>query len=333
MKGMTKRIVAAALTMATLIGLTGCEGKVPQPESVKAGESPDLTQAQERKIRKETLALLDKADEAKSPEGLSERVTGPALDIRTSELTIAKATGSIDPRATIPKDIAQTIIPTKSGWPRYVFSITTTTADQQSKRLLVFRQENAHSNYQLWGVTRLFQRAKLPKFPIPQIGATAGEVDDSGLVMTPKEAVRQYADVLQNDAKSQYVNDFTSDFFREDMGKLVGAVEQGMQRNHGTQSQSFKPVDGQIAVMRSSEDGGDLVVAQINSEWTRAAGEGRESQPASDAERALFANGKATSTMKVSYVNLIAFYVPPAASKAKVTAVGVERQPIKVEAL
>nr|WP_143242457.1 hypothetical protein [Bifidobacterium bohemicum] len=330
---MTKRIGAAALVLATLAGLTGCEGDLPQPGSVGSAQSPDLTEAQEKKIRKETLAVLSKADETKSPDGLSERVTGPALDIRTSELTIAKATGSMDPRATIPEDIAQTIIPTQTGWPRYVFSITTTTADQQSKRLLVFRQENARSNYRLWGAARLFQGAKLPKFPIPQIGATAGEADDSGLVMTPQDAVRQYADVLQNDSKSQYADKFSSDFFREDMRKLVSAVEEGMQRNHGTQSQTFEPVKGQIAVMRSSEDGGDLVVAQINSEWTRAAGEGRESQPASDAERALFGGGKATSTMKVSYVNLVALYVPPAGSKAKVTAVGVERQPIKVEAL
>ena len=79
--------------------------------------------------------------------------------------------------------------------------------------------------------------------------------------------------------------------------------------------------------------GGDLVVAQINSEWTRSAGAGRESQPASDAEKALFGNGKATSTMKTSYVNVIALYVPPANSGQKITAVGSERQPVKVEAL
>ena len=70
-----------------------------------------------------------------------------------------------------------------------------------------------------------------------------------------------------------------------------------MELNEGTQQQTFEPVNGAISVMRSA-DGGDLVVAQINSEWTRSAGAGRESQPASDAEKALFGNGKATSTVK-----------------------------------
>ena len=105
-----------------------------------------------------------------------------------------------------------------------------------------------------------------------------------------------------------------------------------MELNEGSQQQVFTPVDGAISVMRSA-DGGDLVVAQINSEWTRSAGAGRESQPASDAEKALFGNGKATSTMKTSYVNVIALYVPPANSGQKITAVGSERQPVKVEAL
>ena len=65
----------------------------------------------------------------------------------------------------------------------------------------------------------------------------------------------------------------------------------------------------------------------------RSAGSGRESQPASDAEKALFGDGQATSTMKTTYVNVVALYVPPANSDAKITAVGSERQPVRVEAL
>ena len=40
--------------------------------------------------------------------------------------------------------------------------------------------------------------------------------------------------------------------------------------------------------------------------------------------------------MKVTYVNVIAMYIPPAGSAgdaAKIVAVGAERQPVKVEAL
>ena len=140
---------------------------------------------------------------------------------------------------------------------------------------------------------------------------------------------------LRNAGKSSVVNAVTGQslsLVSETKGTTTDPVQKAMELNEGTQQQTFEPVNGAISVMRSA-DGGDLVVAQINSEWTRSAGAGRESQPASDAEKALFGNGKATSTMKTSYVNVIALYVPPANSGQKITAVGSERQPVKVEAL
>ncbi len=290
------------------------------------------------------------------------------------------------------------MIPTDNGWPRSVFSITTTTEDQQSKRLLVFTLGDARENYNRWGVARLFKGVEMPKFTVPSIGSQMGHPTDENLVMTPEQAVQRYADVLQNGTKSQpeqavqryadvlqngtksqyagdfaddyfrqdlqnlsqtvqqgmernkgsqeqtftpveqngtksqYAGDFADDYFRQDLQNLSQTVQQGMERNKGSQEQTFTPVDGQMQIMRSSE-GGDLVVAQINSVWTRAAGEGRESLPASDSERALFGDAKATSTMKVTYVNVIAMYIPPAKSGAQITTVGAERQPVKVEAV
>lgn len=332
-KKLLKTLTAVVLSAATMVGAAACGEQTPQPQGAQSStQTPDITEAQEKAIRKTTLNILDASDKAKNPDGLSARVTGPALEVRTSELSIAQATGAIDPKATIPKDIAQTIIPTQSGWPRSVFSITTTTQDQQSKRLLVMTQASPRSNYKLWGVVRLFQGAKLPEFAIPSIGASMGSADDSGLSLSPQQTVEDYADVLTHGQQSKFASKFGNDYFRDDLAKLSATVQEGMERNHGTQTQTFAPVNNQISVMRSTE-GGDLVVAQINSEWTRTAGEGRESQPASDAERALFGQGKATGTMKVTYVNVLAFYVPPAKSGKKVVAVGAERQPIKVEAL
>jgi len=85
-------------------------------------------------------------------------------------------------------------------------------------------------------------------------------------------------------------------------------------------------------VMRTA-DGGDLVVGRVDSVWTRQAGDGRESQPASDDEKILFNSDKYTSTMKVTYVNVVALYIPSANSGQQITAVGADRTPVKVEAL
>lgn len=325
--------LAAALAVTMGVALAACEGNVPTPTSAASSSAtPDLTEAQEKQMREDLIAAINRCNEAKTTDGLDQAMTGPELEIRQSEIAIAQKTGTLDAKTDIPAGVTQAIIPTDSGWPRSVFSITTTTSDQQSKRLLVFTQESARSNYKLWGVARLFQGVKLPKFEIASIGSQMGTESDDGLIMTPKEAVDRYADVLTSGASSQYAADFSDDYFRQDLTTLENTVTEAMKKNDGTSEQVFTPVPDQIKVMRSA-DGGDLVVAQINSVWTRAAGEGRESQPASDAEKALFGDGKATSTMRVTYVNVIAMYIPSKAAGGTVTAVGAERQPVKVEAI
>lgn len=334
---MSKRsnaITAVVLAVGLIVGLCGCEGQLPTPaQSTETNRTaPDLTESQEKKIRTGILRTLDQCNQNLDVNALGSILEGPELDIRTSELNVAKATGNLDRKTTIPDDLAQTVISTDSGWPRTVFSITTTTQDQQSKRLLVLKQDSARQNYKLWGVARLFSGVKMPSFEVSQTGSAQGTPTDTGLVMTPKEAVAAYADLLRNGAGSKYASKFADDDLRSKLAELTDQVQKAMELNEGSQQQVFTPVDGAIAIMRSA-DGGDLVVAQINSEWTRTAGAGRESQPASDAEKALFGGGKATSTMKTSYVNVIALYVPLANSGQKITAVGSERQPVKVEAL
>ncbi|MBT1167133.1 hypothetical protein [Bifidobacterium simiarum] len=327
------RIAAAAISAAMLIPLAACDERVPKvaTPTASASASPVISESQEKKIRGEILKVLNATDQSKDVKSLSARVEGPELAVRASQLTIAKATKKNDPHSTIPSKISQTVIPTDSSWPRSVFTITTTTDDQQSQRLLVLNQDSARSNYKLWGVARLFQGAQLPAFEIPKIGSSMGTLKDTGLVATPADAVAHYADLLQNGSSSKYASQFEDDQLRKDLATLTATVQKGIADNKGTQSQTFTPQSDQIKVMRAA-NGGDLVVAQINSAWTRSAGEGRESLPASDAEKALFGNGKATSTMKVTYVNVIALYIPTKASNGKIQAVGAERQPIKVEA-
>ncbi len=91
-----------------------------------------MTEAQEKKIRLKILKTIDEADQAKNPDGYATVMGGPQLDIRISQTTINQRGGGMSEYATIPKDIAQTVIPTDDGWPRSVFTITTTTEDQQS---------------------------------------------------------------------------------------------------------------------------------------------------------------------------------------------------------
>lgn len=113
-------------------------------------------------------------------------MSGSQLEIRTAQLNIAQYTQQdVTPLATIPSDVTQVVIPTDNAWPRYIFTVTTTTEDQQAKRLLVMRQESARQNYKLWAVARLLEDVSLPGFAPAKQGNVMGDANDSNLVMTP----------------------------------------------------------------------------------------------------------------------------------------------------
>ena len=132
---MNKRIttaLAATMVCALTLGLAGCEGQVPQTvaPSVKDNEIIDVTVAQEKQIRGKILDVLNQANEAKSADGLAARVSGSQLEIRTAQLNIAQYTQQdVTPLATVPSDVTQVVIPTDNAWPRYIFTVTTTTED------------------------------------------------------------------------------------------------------------------------------------------------------------------------------------------------------------
>lgn len=346
---LSRSIPAAALAAVLAVGLAGC-GSVPQP-AAQAGRSEQseasITQAQAQRIEKSLHATLDEADSTGDPTHLSARLSGPELAIRTSQVTVARSTKKKDPRTILPVKIRQQVLTQTSGWPRNVLAITSTTSDQQSERLLVLNQASARTNYKLWGLVRLFSGVRMPSFAVGARGSREGTAKDSGLVSTPVQAVKDYALALNNiqltsaekikssglSAKQQArLLRVQTDQFRSELANLDSSVNQGVTANQGTETQVFTPDLSSLKIFRSAR-GGDLVVASIDSTWTRTAGDGRLSQPASDAEKALFGNGTATSTMRVQYANVVALYVPPASKNAKIQAVGAERQPVKVDAV
>lgn len=221
MRKRSQAIIAAMLALGMAVGMCGCEGQLPTPKATTRQDAPNLSAKQEQKVRTRILKTLDQCNQNRDTDTLPTILEGPELDIRTSELNVAKATGNLDRKTTIPTDLAQAVISTDAGWPRSVFSITSTTKDQQSKRLLVFRQDSARQNYKLWGVARLFSGVKMPSFEISKTGSAQGTPTDTGLVMTPKAAVDAYADLLQNGANSKYASKFADDDLRSKLADLT----------------------------------------------------------------------------------------------------------------
>lgn len=345
----SRQFLACACGAGLALSLAGCGSSVPQP-SAQAGqgqETTSLTVSQMQRIETQIHSVLDAADRTKDVAALSDRLSGPELEIRTSQLRVVQGTNKPDPRMILPTRVRERVLTQTSGWPRNDLVITSTTSDQQSERLLVLNQASARTNYKLWGLVRLFSGVTMPSFAVSGAGTKEGTSNDSGLVSTPRQAVQDYAMALNNIQllsadkvassslpahDKEQISQVAGDQFRSELADLDASVSKGVAENEGKEHQQFTPDLESLKIFRSAK-GGDLVVARINSVWTRTAGNGRLSQPASDAEKTLFGKGKATSTMRVHYVNVVALYDPPASKGAKIRALGAERQAVSVEAV
>ncbi|TCD54083.1 hypothetical protein EJ419_05350 [Alloscardovia theropitheci] len=323
------RLTAASAALVTAISIAAC---TPSPQAASDPDnSPVVTADQEQRIRKNILDTINEADSARDTNALSARMSGPALSVRESQLKIAQANNKLDSSATIPDSLSQSVVSTSKSWPRNLFAITTVTDQQQSQRLLVLNQDNATSNYKIWGLVRLFSGVQMPRFNVSTIGSAQGNATTSGLKVTPAQAVEQYADVLENGSSSKYAKDYADDAFRQQLITLTQSVQSAITQNEGTQTQKYTADTKNIKVLHTA-DGGVLAVAQITSVWTRTAGNNRKSLPASESEVALFGNAETTSTLEVTYINEVALYIPASGSDTQIRAVGAERQPISVVA-
>ena len=325
-----KRASAFVLGMLTIASLAAC---TPSPKaSEDPSDSPVVTTDQENRIRQEIIKTISKADSDRDVNALKARMEGPALQVRTSQLTIAQKNNKLDSSATIPDSLSQSVVSTSASWSRTLYAITTVTDQQQSQRLLVMNQDSATSNYKIWGLVRLFSGVQMPKFNVATIGSEQGDAKTEGLVKTPEAVLREYADVLEKGSSSEYAKNFADDAFRQQVTTLTESVQKAVEQNEGSQSQKYTAETKDIKVLRTA-DGGALIVGEIKSVWTRTAGGNRKSMPASEGETALFGDAEATGTLEVTYVNEVALYIPAAgASVAQLRAVGAERQPVSVQA-
>ena len=109
MRKRSQAIIAAMLALGMAVGMCGCEGQLPTPKATTRQDAPNLSAKQEQKVRTRILKTLDQCNQNRDTDTLPTILEGPELDIRTSELNVAKATGNLDRKTTIPTDLAQAV--------------------------------------------------------------------------------------------------------------------------------------------------------------------------------------------------------------------------------
>lgn len=319
------RRVVAALGSVLLLGLAACGNPLPeaQPEPVPAVPPAATTVVQSQDVLTDLGAVLAAADAALDPAQLPPRVFGPALAVRSAEYVRANATAGAKAPTALPTDAQALIVPQTDEWPRTQLVVTKQPDDLQAPRILVMQQAAPRDPYKLWGWGRMGAGVQMPPTASPETGSPVLAPDATGLVVTPTEALQQYADVLANGDASAFAATFAPDTFRSSIEAARAATAAGVQAA-GTASETYTPEAAPV-VSLGTVDGGAIVVGQLTTVSTVTLTVAGGTIPISDPfYAALTGKQSAGSNFVRTFTDVLVMYVPPAGSGAPVQLLAAE---------
>lgn len=324
MSAARRTVRAGALALIGAVMLAGCAEPLPtpSPEPAPVMAPPVIDAVQESAILAGVGTVLEETEGELDADALSKRLSGPALTIRKSEIAVAKSLKSTDLMTVIPTEVEGIIVPTTLDWPRTAFAVSVQ-PELQTQRLLVLQQSSARAQYKLWAWVKLFPQIELKSFATSLTGSPEFAPDAPGLVMTPQEAVTNYADLLNEGKKSDFYEDFAPDRFREEIAKNNKLQNEALKAADGKQTMKFTPVDSAVYALGSVE-GGALVVGELSATEDRIAEEGAQLSASTPVEQALTKKLDITNSMTIGFTTVVAIYIPPAGSTEAVTVVGVD---------
>lgn len=317
-------VVAPALVVGLL---AGCTQELPVPEAQPAVVGAAVTEDQEKTIITRVSEAIDKATEARETDKLGERMTGPAKELRASEIKVAKKVGNGDEITDLPMTVQAVVLPSETTWPRTSFAVSTPPKDMTRPALYAFTQESPRADYKLWGWVMLLSGITMPQFASTDVGSEEiAPDDDKTLKMAPEAAVTAYADVLSEDKNSKHAEKFQDDEFRSLMRKHEKAQTKGDSWKEAEGKYSFsakKAKDSEVLSMRTV-DGGAIVMADIRSSQLLEIQEGGCVPPAKSfqSQKALFGDQDVTNALRTEYISPVALQIPPKGSDEKVRLVG-----------
>lgn len=327
----TRTTAVVATVLATGL-LTGCAEELPTPKPEAPVAAAVVTESQEREILNRVAAVATKVEKSSQADALAARLTGPALDVRETQLKVAGARGDKEPLTDLSTQMQQVILPSDQTWPRSSFAITVQPKDLTTPVLMSFDQASARDQYKLWGWVRLLPGVTLPQFAEVGLGSAAVAEDDESLRTTPKDAIKQYASVLTVDKDSKYAGSFADDdlreFFRE-YGKLqVDAINK--EKCGGAFEVAYEPTKDPVKAVRTVDGGALVMAAMISQETITAKKEGCEIGPPTKTTQALWGDTEQSNVVEIHYQDMVAMYVPPKDSDNPISLVGYEHVPRSV---
>lgn len=318
-------VAAGALTVGALL-LTGCT--VEAQPTPGASETPDfattpvaMTPGQFANILVDVVDTTADADELKDPALAAERLTGPALALRTANYTIRNADAAVPPLAAIPSETVEVMLPEQTDvWPRRVFAVTRDTGVQAVG--LILTQESPRENYKASYVVTLI--ASVPDVAPPELGAPALPPSNGLALLPPEELAAAYGDVLINGDDSEFADLFEAegDSLREQIGAEYKAERLAALPTSATITFTNGPGVDPVVAFGTNDSGQIVSVILEDVETVRPVEAGAAVNPAGQV-KALSGKAQSTRGIIATYGVQLLLYVPPAgADDQKIVVLG-----------
>lgn len=324
--GRRRAFVAAGALTAGMLLLSGCTvGEQPAPG---ASESPEfatdpvaVTPGQFDNILIDLVSTVADADEGTDAALAAERLTGPALALRTANYTIRKADSTVAAFAAIPSELVEVMLPEQTDtWPRRVFAVTRDTGVQAVGIMLT--QESPRENYKASYLVTLI--ASVPDVAPSELGAPALSPTNGFGLLAPEELAAAYGDVLINGDESEFADLFEAegDSLRDQIGSEYKAKQQAELPTSATIAFTNGPGEDPPVSFGTNESGQIVSVLLEDVETVKPVEAGAAINTKGQV-KALSGKAQSTRGIVATYGVQLLFYVPPAsATDQKIVVLG-----------
>jgi hypothetical protein len=323
--GRRRAFVAAGLLTAGILVLSGCTTTgLPAPlpsETPPGGAQPvAVTTGQFEGILIDVVDTVTDADAAGDAALAGQRLTGPALALRTANYTIRAADSTVAPLAAIPSEVVPVMLPESTDtWPRRVFAIARAEGVQAVGLTLI--QESPRENYKVaYAVTLV---ATVPDVAPAELGASALPPGNNLGLVAPEELAAAYGDVLIKGDASEFADLFEAD---DSVQEAIGVDYKAERRSQLPTSATIEFTNGpgkEDPIAFLTNDSGQIVSLILEDvETVKPVEAGAAVNPAGQV-KALLGKAQSTRGIVATYGVELLFYVPPvSATDQKIVLLG-----------
>jgi hypothetical protein len=323
--GRRRAFVAAGLLTAGILVLSGCTTTgLPAPlpsETPPGGAQPvAVTTGQFEGILIDVVDTVTDADAAGDAALAGQRLTGPALALRTANYTIRAADSTVAPLAAIPSEVVPVMLPESTDtWPRRVFAIARAEGVQAVGLTLI--QESPRENYKVaYAVTLV---ATVPDVAPAELGASALPPGNNLGLVAPEELAAAYGDVLIKGDASEFADLFEAD---DSVQEAIGVDYKAERRSQLPTSATIEFTNGpgkEDPIAFLTNDSGQIVSLILEDvETVKPVEAGAAVNPAGQV-KALLGKAQSTRGIVAMYGVELLFYVPPvSATDQKIVLLG-----------